>query len=234
MSAEKAAPDAPAAKAGKKKLVIIVAAVLVLVLGGGGAAVYVMKSKAAAKAAAEAEADGGEEAKKAEHGGGGHADAAHPPTFLPLDPFVVNLADKDSDRYVQIGITLEVDNALFADQMKGYMPAIRNTILLIIAGKTSRDLLDRHGKVDLADEIQREAVRPMGIDIPVPPKKMVAALEAGKGEQDEVAAKDEKAEQAEKTGKVEKDDDTDKPKTKKKAAVPNPIHHVHFSSFIIQ
>lgn len=233
MSADKAATDAPAPKKGKKKLIIIIAAVLVLVLGGGGAAAFMMKSKAA-KAAAEADADGGEDVKKAEHGGGGHADAGHPPTFLPLDPFVVNLADKDSDRYVQIGITLEVDSAVFAEQMKGYMPAVRNAILLIIAGKTSRDLLDRNGKEELADEIQREAVRPMGIDIPKPPPKKVAmAKEGAKGEQDEVPAKAEKVDKAEKADKEDAGDD-EKPVKKKKKVVPNPIHHVNFSSFIIQ
>lgn len=234
MSADKAAPDAsPAPKAGKKKLIIIIAAALVLLLGGGGAGALYLKGKAAKAAAEAAEADGDDSAKKDAHGGD-HADAGHPPTFLPLDPFVVNLADKDADRYVQIGITLEVDNALFADQMKGYMPAIRNTILLIIAGKTSRDLIDRSGKEDLAEEIQREAVRPMGIDIakPMPVKKVAVADDETKGEQDEVPAKGSKAD------KSHEDDGDEKPakgKGKgKRKVVPNPVHHVHFSSFIIQ
>ena len=30
------------------------------------------------------------------------------PTFVPLDPFTVNLADRDADRYAQIGVTLEL------------------------------------------------------------------------------------------------------------------------------
>ena len=109
----------------------------------------------------------------------------HPPTFLPLDPFVVNLADRDADRYAQVGITLELDSPAFADQIKAYMPAIRNAVLMILAQKTSRELLDREGKEQLAAEIQREAVRPMGIVIAAPAATAttaaagVSATEAG-------------------------------------------------------
>ncbi|HET7794848.1 MAG TPA: flagellar basal body-associated FliL family protein, partial [Rhizobacter sp.] len=92
--------DAP--QKGKKKLIIILAAVLLLVLGGGGAAVMVMKKKAAAAAAEEDEDEPAAVVeKRKDH-------AKHPPTFVALDPFVVNLADKETDRFAQIGITLEV------------------------------------------------------------------------------------------------------------------------------
>jgi len=90
-------------------------------------------------------------------------DKLAPPTFVPLDPFVVNLADRDADRYAQIGMTLEVEDAKFAESMKGYMPAIRNGILMILAHKTAGELLTREGKEQLAEEVAREAVRPMGI-----------------------------------------------------------------------
>jgi flagellar FliL protein len=48
--------------------------------------------------------------------------------------------------------------------MKAYMPAIRNGILMVLAHKTSAQLLSREGKVALAREIMREAVLPLGID----------------------------------------------------------------------
>ena len=149
----------PKPKAGKKKLIVILALVLLLVAGGGGAAVYILKRNAAAAAAA-AEADGDPAPTHA-------AAAGHrtPPTFVPLEPFVVNLADHDGERFAQIGITLEVDDPKFGDEMKTYMPAIRNAILMILAHKTSQELLAREGKEELAEEIMREAVRPMGIEI---------------------------------------------------------------------
>ena len=222
MSAAAPTVDADAAvvpaKKGKKKLIIIIAAVaLLLAVAGGGAAFY-LKKKAAAQAA-----ENGEDTAAASEHHGAKPDLKHPPTFLPLDPFVVNLADKEADRYAQIGITLEVEDPKFAEQMKAFMPAIRNSILMILAHKSSRELLDRSGKEQLAGEILRESARTMGIDVAEPE----AAEHAPAAE----AAKDKAA---------DADEDEVKPKAKPKAkapkehAEPNPIRRVHFSNFIVQ
>ncbi|MEO8297173.1 MAG: flagellar basal body-associated FliL family protein [Burkholderiales bacterium] len=175
VAAEDAAPVS--SKKLSKKLIVIVAAVAVLLLGGGGAAFFVIKKQQAAAAEAEAEAEGedgevtavhGKEAKKDEH--------RTPPTFVALDPFTINLADKEHERFGQIGVTLEVDDAHFAEEMKAYLPAIRAGILMILAHKTSEELLTREGKDGLAAEIMRESVRPMGIEIE--PEAAAAAEEA--------------------------------------------------------
>jgi flagellar FliL protein len=162
--AEAAVAAAPPAKTGRKKLIVIVAVVLLVLIALAAATVFVLKNRAA-QAAALALDDGFAAAPAA-----ARPDPKHPPTFLPLEPFVVNLADRDADRYAQIGITLEVDSAPFAEEMKAYMPAIRNNILMILAQKTSRELLERAGKEQLAAEVQREAVRPMGIVVSAPPE----------------------------------------------------------------
>lgn len=165
MSAAAASAEQTVAKKGSKKLWIIIGVVVLLVAGGGGG--YVMMQRKAAAAAAEAE--GGHEAgAEAAPAHKAHKRDAHtPPAYLPLDPFVVNLADRDNDRYAQIGITLEIDDPKFADEMKAYMPAVRNAILMILSHKTAADMLGREGKELLAAEIAREAVRPMGINIEV-------------------------------------------------------------------
>jgi len=193
-------------KSGKQKLMVVLAAALALVLVLGGGGLWLVKQKAAQAAALAA---GDDESGVSEPA---HA-AARPegvglPVYLPLDPFIVNLADKDVDRYAQIGITLELENPVFADRVKAYMPAVRNAILLVLAQKSSRDLLGRSGKEDLADEIMREAVRPMGIDIPAPEPV------SGTAAQDEAPVRTSRR--------------------AKKAPVRNPVQHVHFSSFIIQ
>ncbi len=203
-AAAAASAEAAAPPKGKKKLIIILAAVLLLAGVGGGGAVFMMKKKAAEAAAAaeEGEEDGApakHKAAKKDHGA--------PPAFLPLEPFIVNLADKEVDRYAQIGVTLEIDDPKTADQLKAYMPAIRNGILMVLAHKTSAELLERKGKEALASEIMRETVRPLGIELEEP-------------EPDEEAT-----------------DEDAKPKKKKKKkapAVDNPVKHVHFSNFIIQ
>jgi flagellar FliL protein len=217
MSAAAAAPTvadagtAAPAKKGKKKLLIIVAAALLLVLlAGAGAAVY-LKKRAAHAAEGDDVASAAAQARK--------PDLKHPPTFLPLDPFVVNLADRDADRYAQIGITFEVADAHFSEEMKAFMPAIRNGILMILSHKASRDLLDRAGKEQLASEILRDASRTMGLDVAEP-------ASAAKG-----ADADAPAEAA-------ADDEDPKPRARprpaKPDAEPNPIRHVHFSNFIVQ
>ncbi|MES2090829.1 MAG: flagellar basal body-associated FliL family protein [Pseudomonadota bacterium] len=207
--------DAP--KKGPKKLIIIIAAVVfLLVVGGGGATYFIMKKKAAdAAAAAEDGGDGaaedahgkGTDAKPAAHGKDEHA---APPSFVPLEPFVVNLADRDAERFAQIGITLQVDDPKLAEQFKVYMPAIRNAVLMILSHKSSEELLTQEGKEKLASEIRREAARSMGYEV----------------EEPEIAEEpvDPDAEEPPKKKK----------KKKKKAALYNPIVQVHYANFIIQ
>ncbi|MFM2449435.1 MAG: hypothetical protein RIS44_1885 [Pseudomonadota bacterium] len=213
-AAPPAAPDAAhteeaaPVKKGKKKLIIIIAAVvLVLAAGGGGAAFYFKKKAAAAAEAAEAE--GADHAEAEAHP---KVDLNVPPVFVPLEPFTVNLADKDSDRYAQIAVTLQVEDAKFAEKMKAFMPAIRNSILMVLAHKTSHELLERSGKQALAEEIMREAARPMGIHVEDTTHEKPKATEDHK-------------EEGEKKGKKAKP-----------AAEPvvNPIQQVHFANFIIQ
>ena len=210
-AAPAAAADAPPKKS-KKKLIIIVAAVLLLGSGGGGAFFYI-KQKAAAAAAAAAE--DGEEAPVA------HAkakDTHAKPTYVPLDAFVVNLADKETDRFAQIGITLQVDDSKVADDMKTYMPSLRNGILMILAHKSSEELLRRDGKEQLAVEVMRAAALALGIEL------------------DDDDANESQGKSAKKASQDGDDEDTPKKskKKKKKKPVHNPITHVHFSNFIIQ
>ncbi len=196
--------DAPKRRS-RKKLVIYATLLLVVLLVLGVGAALVLKNRAAKAAALALDDDAAAPIASA-----AKADRKHPPTFLPLDPFVVNLADRDADRYAQIGITLELDSAAFADEMKAYMPAVRNAVLLILAQKTARELLDAAGKEQLAAEIQRESVRPMGIVMQAPtPVSAAPANAAGS------AARP-------------------KPVVRSAPVEANPVRHVHFSNFIIQ
>ena len=90
--------------------------------------------------------------------------------------------------------------------------AIRiNRALRRLLRDTSKDLLNREGKEQLALEIQREAVRPMGIEIAGPEPVTTAAAGAASASA-EIA----------------------KAKPRRRGEARNPIQHVHFSSFIIQ
>lgn len=203
MSATAAADAAPPPK-GKKKLLVIVAAVVVLVLAGGAAALM-MKKKPVEEgedaALAEAPAAKAAKAPKAQ----AKRDPKAAPIFVPLDPFTVNLADRNADRYAQVAVTLELEDNTVEPQIKTYMPAIRNNILLALADRTAAELMARDGKEKLAQRIRRETSRALGYEVEEPEEE------------------------------VEEAADTPPKKRKKKPAEPLlPVVAVHFSNFIIQ
>lgn len=207
MSAAAAATaDAPAdAKPKKsKKLLFIIIGVVVLALVGGGAAFFLMK-KNHGEDGGEDGAPAAEEAHAAEPAP--KHDPKAPPTFLPLDAMVVNLADDGGNRFVQLAITLQLDDPKIAEDMKIYMPAIRNGILMLISQRTAERILSVEGKEDLTQDIIGEISAVMGYDYEDP-----------RGEAVETEA-------------------APAPKSKKpkrKRAVYNPIRGVLFSSFIVQ
>lgn len=208
-----AAAATPAAEApppkGKKKMIIIIAAVAVLLAGGGGA-FFMMKKKAADEAAAAEEGDGTSHVEKKPKKDLKKDDKHALPIFVPLDPFVVNLADRDVDRFAQIGITLQTEDAHAGDTIKAYLPAIRNNILLLLSRKTSQDLAGADGKERLAAQVLRVSVQPMGIELE---------------DEDAAPAEDAHAAPVKKgKGKAKQFDSID----------DSPIKAVQFSSFIIQ
>lgn len=149
----------------KKKLILIVAGALALVLSAGGAgAVFMLKKKASSYAEAVEGAPEASESAPAKPAA--RRELASAPTFVPLDPFTVNLADREAERYAQLAVTLEIEDSKVGDRIKNFMPAIRSNILLAIADHTAAELLGREGKSSLAERIKREAARGMGYDIP--------------------------------------------------------------------
>lgn len=188
----------------KKLLMILVSIVVVLAIGGGGA-LYMMKKASDARAAEYDEGETeGDEAESAEP-----AHGKTPPTFVALEPFTVNLADRDAERFVQVGITLELRDPKYSAELTAYLPAVRNALLMVLAHKTSEELLERSGKVKLADEIGRETARAMGYRVadPSPPAAPADA---------------------------EAHDDAPRPQKSRRKREEGPVSHVLFSSFIIQ
>jgi flagellar FliL protein len=158
--AEAPPADAPAGKGKKKLILIIAAAVVVLLLAGGGVAAYLMMKKSAAATEDAEVAD----AEPVEHKAKKKDEKKSAPVFLPLEMFTVNLADREAERYAQVGVTLEVADAKTSDTLKAYMPVIRNDILMLIAHKKAAELQERDGKLDLAREIRRAAMKPLDSD----------------------------------------------------------------------
>lgn len=131
-----AAPaEAPEGAPPKKKFkLVLILAALLLLAGGGGASWYFMAGSH----------DGEEHAK---------AEAPKPPVFMPLDPFTVNLAEESGDHYLQVGIVYQVTDDKVIDQLKTYMPVLRNQILLLLSAKKPSELAPAEGKKKLVDEL---------------------------------------------------------------------------------
>ncbi|WP_404300642.1 flagellar basal body-associated protein FliL [Alicycliphilus denitrificans] len=187
---------APAKTKSKSKKLIIGMAVLALLLVAGGAAAWLLLAKRSAVDEEDAPV------AKAQA-----AAPKTPPTFLPMENMVVNLADPGGDRFAQVGITLELADAKTSELLKTYMPSIRSSVLLLVSQRTTDELLTREGKEKLAGDIRREALRPLGLTEPKPLKRPVRR--DPEGEDDEVVPQRPKV------------DDS-------------PVRQVLFSSFIIQ
>jgi flagellar protein FliL len=161
MSTAAAVEGAAHVKSGKKKLVVVAVAVALLLAVAGGGLVLWLKARAHAAQEAD-EADGSAEVVDNAHAP--RRDPKAVPIFVPLDNFTVNLADREADRYAQIGISLEIADAKAGERIKVFMPAIRNNILMVLAHKRSSDLLEREGKEKLAAEVLRETERALGVE----------------------------------------------------------------------
>lgn len=144
MSANPNVPVAPAPAKGKK-LIVIVAIVAVLAIVAAAAYVLMMQRQ-------HSSLDGDEEVSA----------KVSVPTFLPLDNMVANLADPGGDRFVQLGITLELADEKTASTVKQYLPSIRNGILMLVSQRTADELLAREGKEKLAADILEEVSAPLG------------------------------------------------------------------------
>lgn len=184
-----------AAPANSKKLIIILVVLVVLLVAGGAAAWVMLSSRNAGDEADEPAARTSQTASKA---------PKTPPTFLPMENMVVNLADPGGDRFAQVGITLELADSKTADLVKTYMPSIRSGVLMLVSQRTTDELLTREGKEQLAVDIRREVSRPLGYKVPKPRKRAANSADDGS------------------------DEDFEPPVDN------NPVRQVLFSSFIIQ
>jgi len=157
MSAAAATADtATPAKPKSKKLLFILIGVVVLALAGAGGAFYILKKNTAV------DEDGEETSQSAKEDRASRV----PPAFLPLEAMVVNLADPGGNRFAQLGITLQVEDAKTAEAMKVYMPAIRNAILMLISQRSSEIMLQMEGKEKLSADIVRAVSEVMGYPMP--------------------------------------------------------------------
>ena len=138
-----AAPAAGApAKKSRRGLMIILVVVVLLLAGGGGAYWFLFRG------AAEAEAAEGEAAEP--------EPPPAPTGIVPLEPFVVNLADPSGTRFLRVTMALVVADEAIAHEIEEeeiVVARLRSAILELLAQKQSTELVTPEGKAELKKSI---------------------------------------------------------------------------------
>lgn len=125
-------------KKGSKLTLIIILAVVFLLLAGGATAAYFLFFKAKPQTA-DIKPVAQEQPKVV--------------VFWPMEPFIVNLLDNETERYLKVVMQLELSDQKTAEEMKRLTPKLRDTILDLLSSKTYKEMIDPLGKQRLRDEI---------------------------------------------------------------------------------
>ena len=149
MADEKVDESSATSAGSSKKLIILVVLAVAVLAGGGGAVWFLMGSSS------DGESHGSEKtAQKDDH-------SKEPGPIKELDPFVLNLADREELRYLKMTIQLELDQAETETEFEMRVPAIRDALLVLLTSKESHHLRTVNGKRRIRDEIMSRANRLM-------------------------------------------------------------------------
>ncbi len=161
MAKEDKTADAKAKPKKKPILLFAIIGVVVLALLGAGG-FFAWKMFVAPKGGNQATAaHGGENSKAGGHGGGENKEGessgvAEGGGTINLDPFLVNLADQDANRYLKTTIRVLVTNAETAKKVSEsevMTPRLRDTILSVLSTKIANEIINNDGKQKLKKEI---------------------------------------------------------------------------------
>ena len=146
---EEGAKAKPAAKekGGRGPMLLVLAAAMIAAAMASGATWFLAGRHAAAK-------EGSAESATAE-GEGDKSKVEQPAVYLELTPaFVVNMADEDSQRFLQVEVQLMARDPKVVDAAKNNMPRIRNALMLLFGQQHSRDIGNRAAK----EALQKQAL----------------------------------------------------------------------------
>ena len=156
--AEEQEQTRPPAKGGGSSIVKMLMVVLLALVSsaGGGVVSWVLISRTMAAQAATQGGKGDEKKKPEEEN---LAEVLEKSAVLPLEPFVVNLADTETARYLRIKISLMIDDKAKLPTVienQALQLKVRDVILQSLTNKTSQELINEDGKNKLRHEIQEK------------------------------------------------------------------------------
>jgi Flagellar basal body-associated protein len=123
-------------KKGGRKILFLIPVVLLLLAGAGGGAYFFLLNKSKKE---------GEEKISPSHVG----------VMVDLGVFTVNLADKGTDAYARVAITLELSNEKVKQEVEKRLPIIKDAIIDVISSKTSDFVRTPEGREALRLELIR-------------------------------------------------------------------------------
>jgi flagellar FliL protein len=138
--ADESAAEEALVKTGSGKKMMMLGLVGVLLLGGGGGAAWFFM---------------GGEKEEGKHAKDTHEEAhvEEPGPVMELDPFLLNLADRDEQRFLKVSIKLELDRPEEETDFPNKVPAIRDALLVLLSSKESQLLRTVNGKRRIREEI---------------------------------------------------------------------------------
>ena len=136
-------------KSSMKKWLVLGALVFILLAAGGGAAVFFFPEylPEPLNFFDHQPAKGSSAQRKPPEEERGH--------IYTMDPFIVNLADTEQNRYLKIRINLESKKPEPNEEFAKKLPLIKDTILTILSQKRSEELFHSSGKEKLKAETMR-------------------------------------------------------------------------------
>lgn len=133
-----AAGSAKSAKSKKPLIIILVVALVVLAGGGFGVWKFVLS---------DSQAESSEHVEKEGHEAQGASSILH-----SLDPFIVNLYDREGMRYLKVKIEMELKDIL-DEELKPKVPKIRDSLIILLSSKKYHEIGSIEGKMRLREEI---------------------------------------------------------------------------------
>ena len=78
--------------------------------------------------------------------------------------FLVNLADRDTNRFIRMGVALEINDTdkKAPDKMKEKEPLVRDTVITLISSMTYQDVRTVQGKQSLRDQLLAKLLEVLG------------------------------------------------------------------------
>lgn len=146
---------APASSGGKKKMILFVLIGLLSVGAAGGGTWYYMKHQQDQQDQLDEDddddADDEVDKKKAKKK---KKKKDQPVAFIKLESFTVNLQSNDREsRYLQVELSLKVNEGEVVKVIEAIKPEVRNQILLLLSSKKPGEINTLEGKKKLSEEI---------------------------------------------------------------------------------